>query len=92
MIAARHLVSNGLRHVTERNNRPGCLVDRGRLIESAVMSAPAATLLMVEDDPEISRLVGEFMRREGFEMEIAGDGHAMEAVLRRARRISSSST
>jgi len=49
------------------------------------MSEPAATLLMVEDDPEISRLVGEFMRREGFEMEIAGDGHAMEAVLQRAR-------
>src|SRR5882757_10733321 len=85
MIAARHFVSNGLRRVTERNNRPGCLVDRRRLIESAVMSEPAATLLMVEDDPEISRLVGEFMRREGFEMEIAGDGHAMDCVLQRVR-------
>jgi two-component system, OmpR family, response regulator len=49
------------------------------------MNAPAATLLMVEDDPEISRLVGEFMRCEGFEMEIAGDSHAMESVLQRVR-------
>jgi two-component system, OmpR family, response regulator len=44
-----------------------------------------ATLLMVEDDPEISRLVGEFMRREGFEVEFAEDGRAMDAVLRRLR-------
>src|SRR6266568_1494836 len=85
MIAARHFVSKGHRHVTACNNRLEQLVDRRRLIESGVMSAPAATLLMVEDDPEISRLVGEFMRREGFEMEIDGDGHAMESVLQRVR-------
>ncbi len=49
------------------------------------MSAPVATLLMVEDDPEIGRLVSEFMRREGFEMEIAPDGKAMDDALRRLR-------
>jgi len=38
------------------------------------MAAPSATLLIVEDDPEISRLVAEFMQREGFAVECAGDG------------------
>jgi two-component system, OmpR family, response regulator len=55
------------------------------LINIDAMSAPAATLLVVEDDPEISRLVGEFMRREGFEVEIAEDGRMMDAVLQRLR-------
>ncbi|WP_316203725.1 response regulator transcription factor [Bradyrhizobium sp. SZCCHNS3051] len=49
------------------------------------MSMPAATLLMVEDDPEISRLVSDFMRREGFEIEVAATAPAMDAVLRRRR-------
>jgi CheY-like chemotaxis protein len=55
------------------------------LIDSDVMSIPAATLLVVEDDPEISRLVGEFLRREGFEVEIAADGSAMDRALQRLR-------
>ena len=49
------------------------------------MNAPAATLLMVEDDPEISRLVAEFMRREGFEVEVAANANAMDSALGRAR-------
>ncbi|MCL8484577.1 MULTISPECIES: response regulator [Bradyrhizobium] len=49
------------------------------------MSIPSATLLMVEDDPEISRLVRDFMRREGFEIEVAENAAAMDAVLRRLR-------
>ncbi len=47
------------------------------------MSMPAATLLIVEDDLEISRLVSDFMRREGFEVEVADTANAMDAVLRR---------
>ncbi len=49
------------------------------------MTTPAPTLLIVEDDPEISRLVADFMRREGFEVACAGDGKAMDAVLQRLR-------
>jgi DNA-binding response OmpR family regulator len=49
------------------------------------MKAPAATLLMVEDDPEIGRLVGDFLRREGFEITIAPDGKAMDEAMRRVR-------
>ena len=40
---------------------------------------------MVEDDPEISRLVAEFMRREGFEVEVAANANAMDSALGRAR-------
>ena len=40
---------------------------------------------MVEDDPEISRLVADFMRREGFEVACVGDGKAMDAMLQRLR-------
>jgi DNA-binding response OmpR family regulator len=49
------------------------------------MSAPSVTILIVEDDPEISRLVADFMRREGFEVVCTGDGKAMDAVLARLR-------
>ena len=49
------------------------------------MSMPAATLLIVEDDPEISRLVSDFMRREGFQVEVADTAGAMDAVLQRLR-------
>lgn len=43
------------------------------------------TILIVEDDPDIRRLVGELMRREGFEVEEAKDAMAMDAVLSRVR-------
>jgi two-component system, OmpR family, response regulator len=49
------------------------------------MTAQAATILIVEDDPEISRLVADFMRREGFEVACVGDGDAMDAALQRLR-------
>jgi len=43
------------------------------------------TLLVVEDDPGIRALVCDLMRREGFAVESAADGAAMDAVLERAR-------
>jgi DNA-binding response OmpR family regulator len=44
-----------------------------------------ATILIVEDDPEIRQLVAELMRREGFEVQEAEDAVAMDAVLLRLR-------
>jgi len=49
------------------------------------MTTNAATILIVEDDPEISRLVADFMRREGFEVVCANDGAAMNAALQKLR-------
>jgi len=49
------------------------------------MTMQGAMILMVEDDPEISRLVAEVLRREGFEIEISETGEAMDAVMRRSR-------
>ncbi len=49
------------------------------------MTTHSATILIVEDDPEISRLVADFMRREGFEVVCAADGKAMDALLQRLR-------
>jgi two-component system, OmpR family, alkaline phosphatase synthesis response regulator PhoP len=49
------------------------------------MIAPLTSLLIVEDDPEISRLLADFMRPEGFEVECADSGKAMDAVLQRMR-------
>jgi len=40
---------------------------------------------MVEDDSEIGRLVGDFLRREGFELTLAPDAKAMDEALARAR-------
>lgn len=42
-------------------------------------------ILVVDDDPEIRRLVSEFLSREGFEVEGASDGAEMDAVLARRR-------
>ena len=39
----------------------------------------------MEDDPEISRLLADFLQQEGFEVECADSGKAMDAVLQRLR-------
>lgn len=45
----------------------------------------SATLLLVEDDPDIRRLVSELLRQHGFDVETAQDAVEMEAALRRTR-------
>lgn len=47
------------------------------------MEQKAKTILVVDDDPEIRRLVGDFLRREGFMVELAEDGQEMDRVLER---------
>lgn len=41
------------------------------------------SLLVVEDDREIGALLSEFLGREGFQVEVAGSGATMDALLRR---------
>ena len=41
------------------------------------------TILVVDDDAEIRRLVGDFLAREGFAVELAEDGRAMDSALSR---------
>ncbi len=43
----------------------------------------ASTIVIVEDDDEIRRLVADVLRREGFDVEPAADGTAMDGVLAR---------
>ena len=45
----------------------------------------ASTVLIVEDDPGISGLVCDLLRREGFAVEAAEDGSTMDRVLARLR-------
>lgn len=42
---------------------------------------PQATLLLVDDDPDICQLVGDFLDQHGFHVISVGDGKAMRAVL-----------
>lgn len=49
------------------------------------MSTAVAKVLIVDDDPDIRRLVGDFLRREGLLVESAEDAAAMDAVLARVR-------
>lgn len=49
------------------------------------MSLSQPTILIVEDDPEIRRLVRDFLSQEGFVIELAEDGKAMDAVLQRQK-------
>ena len=46
---------------------------------------PKPTILIVEDDPEIRRLVCDFLVREGYDVETAEDAKAMDAILQRLR-------
>jgi DNA-binding response OmpR family regulator len=55
------------------------------MTDKAGMSAPAATILIVEDDADIRRLVGDLLAREGFAVEAAEDAAAMDEVLARLR-------
>lgn len=82
---AHHLMAKSHRSVTVCNRRTLRLADSGSLFDSRGMSVPSNTLLIVEDDPEISRLVRAFMQNEGFEVEVAADAKAMDAVLGRLR-------
>jgi DNA-binding response OmpR family regulator len=49
------------------------------------MAAALATILIVEDDPDIRQLVGDLLVREGFAVERAEDAAAMDRALTRAR-------
>jgi DNA-binding response OmpR family regulator len=53
--------------------------------ESREMTGLMQTILVVEDDPDIRRLVGDLLRKEGFAVELAEDAVAMDAVLARRR-------
>ncbi|MGE3303487.1 MAG: response regulator [Hyphomonadaceae bacterium] len=50
------------------------------------MSAAATqqSILIVDDDPELRRLIGEFLTRHGYEVALASDGAEMDAVLARS--------
>ncbi len=49
------------------------------------MEPDAKTILIVDDDHEIRRLVGEFLSREGFEVVSAQDGRDMDSALERVQ-------
>ncbi|MEM6944042.1 MAG: response regulator [Pseudomonadota bacterium] len=45
------------------------------------MTDPRPFILVIDDDPEIRRLVGEFLSREGLDVEEAADAEGMDAIL-----------
>lgn len=49
------------------------------------MNAQSPSILIVDDDPEIRRLVSEFLEREGLSVAAAEDAAAMDAALARSR-------
>ena len=59
-------------------NKTGVVGTRPRRLAmiGAVMDAPpvAARVLIIEDDPNVAEVVGRYLSREGYDVEIAGDG------------------
>ncbi|ODN71979.1 response regulator [Methylobrevis pamukkalensis] len=49
------------------------------------MTTASPTILLVEDDPDIRRLVGDLLAREGYGFASAGDAGAMDEILARQR-------
>jgi len=58
------------------NPRGGGTRPRRLAMIGAVMDAPpvAARVLIIEDDPNVAEVVGRYLSREGYDVEIAGDG------------------
>jgi two-component system OmpR family response regulator len=82
---ARHLLAICRHHVTVCNNAASRLARGCRLSDIRNMAMPKPTILIVEDDPEIRRLVRDFLVQEGYDVEIAEDAKAMDMVLQRVR-------
>jgi two-component system OmpR family response regulator len=61
------------------------LADSLGLPEKILMNAPMSSILVVEDDPDIRRLVADLLRNEGFAVEEAEGAVAMDAALARMR-------
>lgn len=49
------------------------------------MTEPRRSILLVDDDPGIRKLLGEFLAQEGFDLEAAANGAEMDAHLGRRR-------
>ncbi|MEO0680982.1 MAG: response regulator [Pseudomonadota bacterium] len=49
------------------------------------MSEPRPQILVVDDDPEIRRLLADYLSREGLEVRQAADGAEMDAAIARRR-------
>jgi DNA-binding response OmpR family regulator len=62
------------------------LDDIARIFDNDAMNASSeATVLLVEDDDTIRQLVADLLTREGFRVETAGDGAALDALLGRVQ-------
>ncbi len=55
------------------------------LAEVTAMYDPGHAILIVDDDPDISRLTADFLRREGFAVETAADAAEMDLRMARTR-------
>ena len=56
---------------TGMTTQPGWLAMIGAMVDAP---AVAARVLIIEDDPNVAEVVGRYLTREGYEVEIASDG------------------
>ncbi|MES1202650.1 MAG: response regulator [Pseudomonadota bacterium] len=55
------------------------------MIETMPAASAQQNILIVDDDPELRRLIGEFLGKHGFDVALAPDAKGMDAVLDRQR-------
>ena len=55
------------------------------MIETMPATSAQQNILIVDDDPELRRLIGEFLGKHGFDVALAPDAKGMDAVLDRQR-------
>jgi two-component system OmpR family response regulator len=55
------------------------------MIETMTPAVTQQNILIVDDDPELRRLIGEFLGKHGFEVALARDAKEMDAILERQR-------
>ncbi len=79
---AERLISFVFWHVTTCNNQASSLDFGAGFRSVALMSTGTdALIVIVEDDEEIHRLVRDMLLREGFSVEVADSGEALDHLL-----------
>ncbi len=55
------------------------------MIDSMAATVTHQNILIVDDDPELRRLIGEFLGKHGFDVSLAPDAKEMDVILERQR-------
>ncbi len=76
------VIMQAVNHALQEAGRPAKAVSVSAKPEQAGVGGKPSTILIVDDEPEIGQLVGEFLQRRGYRIKVAANGEAALEVIR----------